>query len=387
MHGNLSQLTLFPMPLRLPELQVLFSLTDWGIVLLHRDAPTFSTRYSPESIFKVLLLPFLVSVVSDAALVRELEEKETIRSLCGLAGKTLPSARFLSSIRDNPTYPEIMYQLLIELAIASTRLNLRLPYLSNAYSHEFLDHADEGSLGNFSKTRYRLHFDSNLESNSHKTPHSSPIGSMSTISQGVMRNLNLPFTFRVYADELTSYNFRVDFPAWLHPDEIGRLRGKDTVTEIGSSNSTPYIACSILVTEHRYDREKILLAKRLNGFGLGEYGLPGGRCRDNETIQDCALRELFEETGLRLVESKPISIRITQFFGKPRVISIGALATKVEGIPKRNEELQHGKWRWYFITDLPTSLFLPTKFIVDDYRGQCFPNLTWESIEWCQPKK
>ena len=45
-------------------------------------------------------------------------------------------------------------------------------------------------------------------------------------------------------------------------------------------------------------KKKILLSKRKNtGYKDGEYELPGGHLEENETIQECAIRETIEETG------------------------------------------------------------------------------------------
>ncbi|MBI1982064.1 MAG: NUDIX hydrolase [Candidatus Levybacteria bacterium] len=48
------------------------------------------------------------------------------------------------------------------------------------------------------------------------------------------------------------------------------------------------------------DNNKVLLVKRaLNLLRGGKYDLPGGFLERDEDTQGCALRELFEETGIR----------------------------------------------------------------------------------------
>lgn len=57
--------------------------------------------------------------------------------------------------------------------------------------------------------------------------------------------------------------------------------------------------CSDVIVECN---EHILLIKRANPPGKGIWALPGGFKNNNETFLGCAIRELFEETGLKLVD-------------------------------------------------------------------------------------
>lgn len=43
----------------------------------------------------------------------------------------------------------------------------------------------------------------------------------------------------------------------------------------------------------------MLLVQEKNGGRKGEFGVPGGRADLGETIDMCAERELFEETGIK----------------------------------------------------------------------------------------
>ena len=54
--------------------------------------------------------------------------------------------------------------------------------------------------------------------------------------------------------------------------------------------------------------DSVLLVKRKNEPFAGQWALPGGRMKIGESLHTAALRELEEETGLRLVELQPVGV-------------------------------------------------------------------------------
>ena len=76
----------------------------------------------------------------------------------------------------------------------------------------------------------------------------------------------------------------------------------------------------------------IVLAKRKNDPFRGSWGLPGGMMEDGETIQETAIREAEEETGLRIRLDRVIGV-----YSAPgrdprgRYISVTYLAYPVSG--------------------------------------------------------
>lgn len=60
------------------------------------------------------------------------------------------------------------------------------------------------------------------------------------------------------------------------------------------------------------DENRVLLLKKNPGlFGAGKWNAPGGKLHPNETPEECAVREVREETGL---EVRPRKIATLSFF-------------------------------------------------------------------------
>jgi mutator protein MutT len=61
-----------------------------------------------------------------------------------------------------------------------------------------------------------------------------------------------------------------------------------------SSTDRPVVGCLAVVKRG----EKILLVRRAKAPGIGKWGFPGGHLEMGETVSECAVRELREETGV-----------------------------------------------------------------------------------------
>lgn len=64
------------------------------------------------------------------------------------------------------------------------------------------------------------------------------------------------------------------------------------------------VSCSVLVKV----KDKILFIKESKKVTAGKYGLPGGKLESGETLQQCAERECFEETGLTVKAQELIAV-------------------------------------------------------------------------------
>ena len=110
---------------------------------------------------------------------------------------------------------------------------------------------------------------------------------------------------------------------------------------------------------------EILLGKRKNTHGEGDWAVPGGHLEFGETPTECAVRELKEETGLDLEDPQEIMFT-NDFFDKEDKHYVTIFVQGfVEGEPKVLEVDKCEKWEWFTLESLPSPLFQPFKSFVE----------------------
>jgi ADP-ribose pyrophosphatase YjhB (NUDIX family) len=91
--------------------------------------------------------------------------------------------------------------------------------------------------------------------------------------------------------------------------------------------------CAIFSTDYHENVIKVLLIKRKNEPYKDCWALPGGFLEQNETVTDCCVREILEETGIDLLNNKCEKAFNIGIYDKPdrdprqRVISMLSVAT------------------------------------------------------------
>ena len=100
---------------------------------------------------------------------------------------------------------------------------------------------------------------------------------------------------------------------------------------------------------------KILLGKRKGSHGAGEYSLPGGHLEWFETLQQCCIREVREETNIELDEIDPIGFTNDLFpYDHKHYVTLYFMSiVESDTEEKLMEPDKCEKWDWFDMENLP----------------------------------
>lgn len=127
----------------------------------------------------------------------------------------------------------------------------------------------------------------------------------------------------------------------------------------------PAVTVDIILMRNACEKPEVLLIQRLDPPFQDCWAFPGGFVDMEETLEEAATRELFEETGVT-------GVLLSQFNAyssldrDPRGRTISVIFT---GIAKENETVKAGDdakdTRWFKLEDLPELAFDHNEIITD----------------------
>ena len=104
---------------------------------------------------------------------------------------------------------------------------------------------------------------------------------------------------------------------------------------------------------------KILLGKRKNAHGEGTWAFPGGHLEYQESWEECAAREVFEETGIRIKNICFGTLTNDLFDAEQKhYVTIVMLADYDSGDIKLMEPDKCERWEWFEWNKLPQAIFV-----------------------------
>jgi 8-oxo-dGTP diphosphatase len=121
---------------------------------------------------------------------------------------------------------------------------------------------------------------------------------------------------------------------------------------------------------------KFLLGKRHSDpkkadselHGEGSWTMPGGKLHFKEELKEAALREVFEETGIKVNKEKLEILSVTNDVAEDaHFITIGFFCKDFEGEPQAMEPEEITEWKWFELDKPPESMFPPSKKILERF--------------------
>lgn len=112
---------------------------------------------------------------------------------------------------------------------------------------------------------------------------------------------------------------------------------------------------------------KVLLGKRRNKHGNGEYAFPGGHVEYGDSFKNCVIKETSEEAGIKIknIQFQCVS-NIFKHEGRQDVV-VNFIADWDSGEPRDLPEERIGEWQWYDLNDLPEPIFYPSWVGIDSH--------------------
>ena len=124
---------------------------------------------------------------------------------------------------------------------------------------------------------------------------------------------------------------------------------------------------------------KVLLGKRHSDpekadselHGEGTWTMPGGKLEYDESFEDGARREAYEETGIVLNGAEVICVNNDKN-EHAHFVTVGLWSDDFSGEPKVMEPDEIVEWRWFPLESLPSPLYFPSAKIIENYRKKLF---------------
>ena len=126
--------------------------------------------------------------------------------------------------------------------------------------------------------------------------------------------------------------------------------------------SAPRVGVGVIVVRDGM----ILLGQRLGSHGSGTWALPGGHLEFGESPEQCAVREVREETGLEVsnIVRGPYTSDVFAPEGK-HYVTLFVIAHSASGQAAVLEPTKCARWEWFRWSELPSPLFQPLATLRD----------------------
>ena len=140
------------------------------------------------------------------------------------------------------------------------------------------------------------------------------------------------------------------------------------IAKTQTPENRPRVGIGIMI----FKKGKVLLGKRKGSYASGEYCFPGGHLEYMESFKACALREIAEESGIKVKNLKFCYLSNMKDYAPRHYVLIGFVADWKSGTPKILEPDKYDSWDWYDTDKLPTPTFVGSSEILEGYKKKIF---------------
>jgi 8-oxo-dGTP diphosphatase len=140
-------------------------------------------------------------------------------------------------------------------------------------------------------------------------------------------------------------------------------------------NKKPGVGIGIMILKNG----KVLLGKRHQEadkasselHGEGTWTMPGGKLHFQESFEQGAIREVLEETGIKLKKIKVICVNNDKV-DDAHFATIGLFSDDFEGEPQVKEPDEITEWNWFELENLPSPIYSPSLKVLENYKKGVF---------------
>ncbi len=128
----------------------------------------------------------------------------------------------------------------------------------------------------------------------------------------------------------------------------GSIPPRGTMSNVGDNlpeSQRPRVGIGVFLFN---DQGQLLLGERKSDNGTGTWAVPGGHLEWMESWEDCAIREVAEETGLKVKSPQVVEIyNYPDRVGDRHYVDIWMVVEEVTGVPQTMEPDKCVGWQWF----------------------------------------